>query len=347
MTPLVSISTATRNYARYLPATIESVRAQTFADWEMIIVDDGSTDATPALMQTYLADRRIRYYRADKLGQTRAKNLGIAFGRGEFVAFLDADDVWEPTKLEKQLAVFREDSRRSLRERPAHGMTEDEPENKLPACSPTPNFRGAKVDTPELGVVFSRRSLIDGDGKPKLAPRTPTPPRGRVLPELFVQNFVCFSSALVRRSVLAHVGRLEPKWDLAIDFDLWLRVARHYAFDYIDEELVKYRTGHGNLSKRLLDRVNIAFSIMYRAQRDGIAAGVPRAVLAEAHASTCRTLGYVLRKAEPREAARWYLRALSWPSGRLASVKGLAATMARWAMGNHAAGAPENASANR
>ncbi len=151
--------------------------------------------------------------------------------RGEFVAFLDADDAWEPTKLEKQLAVFR-----------------------------------AK---PEVGVVFCRRSLIDEQGN-AIPRRGSTPPlalpRGAVLPQMFVQNFVCFSSAVVRRDVFSHVGAFDPQWDLAIDYDLWLRVAKHHRFDYVDEELVKYRTGHGNLSKKLADRVDTALSIMHRAE---------------------------------------------------------------------------------
>src|SRR5204862_4856750 len=137
-----------------------------------------------------------------------------------------ADDVWKPTKLEKQLAVFRE--------------------------------------RPDLGVVFCRRSLIDETGNALPPIPSPPPPRGRVLTEMFVQNFVCFSSVVVRREVFAHVGRFDPAWDLAIDYDLWLRVARHHAFDYVDEALVLYRTGRGKLSKRPSDRVATALSIMHR-----------------------------------------------------------------------------------
>ncbi|HVL11021.1 MAG TPA: glycosyltransferase, partial [Gemmata sp.] len=242
--------------------------------------------------------------------QPRAKNLGIGLSRGEFVAFLDADDVWESTKLEQQLAIFR--------------------------------------NNPGVGVVFCRRSLIDEQGHPIAAKPAAPPPRGRVLSRMFVQNFVCFSSAVVRRAVFAHVGRFDPQWDLAIDFDLWLRVARHHGFDFVDEELVKYRTGHGNLSKKLLDRVDTATSIMDRAYaRYGVADEVPREVVAEGYASTCRTMGYILRASEPREAARWYLRALRWPAGRLASAKGLAASLLRLASGRRSAGSPENATANR
>jgi glycosyltransferase involved in cell wall biosynthesis len=301
---------AAKNYARFLPVAVESVVAQSFADWELLIIDDGSTDATPTAARPFLADARVRYFRADKLGQPRAKNLGIGLSRGEFVAFLDADDAWESTKLEKQLALFR--------------------------------------NNPDVGVVFCRRSLIDEKGNPIAAKPTPKPPRGRVLPAMFVQNFVCFSSAVVRREVFSHVGRFDTQWDLAIDFDLWLRVAGHHGFDFVDEALVKYRTGHGNLSKKLLDRVDTAMSIMYRAiARHGVGDKVPGEVVAEGYASTCRTMGYVLRESEPREAARWYLRALAWPAGRVASAKGLVASVLRMLIGKRTASSPENATANK
>jgi hypothetical protein len=163
-----------------------------------------------------------------------------------------------------------------------------------------------------------------------------------------VQNFVCFSSAVVRREVFSHVGAFDPQWDLAIDYDLWLRVAKHHSFDFVNEELVKYRTGHGNLSKKLADRVDTALSIMHRAQaRHGIADEVPSERIAEAYASTYRTLAYVLRESEPTTAARWYLRALRWPAGRVASAKGLIAAMLRLVGGRRSAGSAENATENR
>ena len=136
--PTVSVVMAAKNYAAFLPEAIDSLLAQTFPDWELVIVDDGSTDATPAVVRPYLADSRIRYFRSDVLGQSRAKNLGIGFSRGEFIAFLDADDAWFPTKLAEQVELLR--------------------------ASPT------------VGVTYTQRELIDETGR-SLGFRHNTEPR--------------------------------------------------------------------------------------------------------------------------------------------------------------------------
>jgi len=306
--PEASVVMAAKNYARFLPAAVESVLAQTVADWELVIIDDGSTDETPAAVGPFLADRRVRYVRSDRLGQSRAKNLGVGLSRGKVIAFLDADDVWKPTKLEKQLALLR-----------------------------------AK---PEVGVAFCLRELIDESGAviPQRG-RPSSPPAGFVLDHIFVQNFVCFSSVAVRREVFDRVGGFDPHLDLSIDYDLWLRAARHYPFDYVPEELVLYRTGHGNLSRKLSDRIATAFSIMHRCVHRRSVRVRPAAV-AEGYASTARGMGWLLRGAEPVTSARWYLRALRYPSGRSQTLKGLAGVAAGWARGKRAVVTPENASEN-
>jgi glycosyltransferase involved in cell wall biosynthesis len=308
MLPAVSIVMAAKNYARFLPTAVESAIAQTVTDWELLIVDDGSTDATPAAVRPFLADKRIRYFRSDRLGQPRAKNLGAGLARAEVIAYLDADDAWLPTKLEKQLALL-----------------------------------AAK---PEVGVCFCRRHLIDEAGNQRPA-NDPVFPRGQVLAPMFIRNFVCFSSAVVRRSVLDRVGGFDPQWDLAIDYDLWLRAARHTEFDCVDEELVLYRTGHGNLSKKLSDRVATAVSIMARhTDRLGLNQELPKDVVAEGFASTCRTMAYVMRDSEPLTAAQWYLKAIAWPGRRWLAAKGLAASGVMWARGKREPGSAENATAN-
>src|SRR4051812_24472999 len=101
---LVSIIIPTYNRAAYLGAAIASVRAQTFADWELIVVDDGSTDETAAMLDE-LSDPRIRVLRIGHSGsESITRNAGLRLAEGEWVAFLDSDDLWVPEKLERQLA---------------------------------------------------------------------------------------------------------------------------------------------------------------------------------------------------------------------------------------------------
>jgi glycosyltransferase involved in cell wall biosynthesis len=286
VTPAVSIVMATRNYGRFLRTAIDSVVAQTFGDWELIVVDDGSTDETPEILNAYRDDARIRPHRTDGLGQPRAKNLGIQLARGPLIAFLDGDDAWLPDKLERQLPLF---------ERPA------------------------------VGVVYSRRILMDEAGANRDGSTTPPLVRGWVYDSLLVQNCVCYSSCVVRRGVFESVGLFDPNLPLAIDYDLWLRVARHYEFDYADAPLVRYRTGHANLSTRLTERIGTVFRIMRRSlvERDNAPHTAPEAIR-EAHGSTCRTMAYAVRTRSRLEAARWYLRAARHDGRWRATLRSLA-----------------------
>jgi glycosyltransferase involved in cell wall biosynthesis len=273
-------------------AAVGSVLNQTFTDLELIVIDDGSTDDTPEVVRPFLSDPRVRYLRTDGLGQPRAKNLGVLQARGPLVAFLDGDDEWLPAKLERQLPLFAD---------------------------------------PAVGVVYARRTLVDADGRD-----LPTPAglliRGRVYDDLLVRNPVCFSSVVVRRSVFESVGIFDPTLPLAIDYDLWLRAARHFAFDYVDESLVRYRTGHVNLSSRITERIAAVLTILRRSLiRRSNMETADAAAQAEAWGSTCRTMGYVLRGAKPLTAAGWYVRAARHDRRWGATAKAIAGGFWRWA----------------
>jgi glycosyltransferase involved in cell wall biosynthesis len=289
-TPAVSVVIATRNYGRYLAGAIRSVLDQTWRDFEIVVIDDGSTDDTPAVVQPFLADSRVHYQRTDGLGQSRAKNLGIRLCRAPLIAFLDGDDEWLPQKLERQLPLF---------------------------------------DDLTIGVVYSRRVLIDEIGRECATPQAAVV-RGRIYNDLLAANPVCFSSVVVRRTVFETVGMLDPCLQLAIDYDLWLRVSRHFDFDYIDEPLVRYRTGHANLSSRIVDRLQTVLAILRRSlvrrRNDEIAD--PKAV-AEAWGSTCRTMGFVLREKEMIEATKWYLQAARHDRRSRASARAILSGLVR------------------
>jgi len=113
MQPEVSILMPNFNGEKFLAAAIESVRAQTFANWELLVIDDGSTDSSPAIMQSYAQiDPRIRCLRTTfpkvARGPAAARNSGIEVAKGRFIAFLDCDDLWLPSKLERQLGFMKE-----------------------------------------------------------------------------------------------------------------------------------------------------------------------------------------------------------------------------------------------
>jgi glycosyltransferase involved in cell wall biosynthesis len=309
-TPLVSVVMAAKNYGRFIAQAIDSVLEQTHTDWELLIIDDGSSDHTARVVEPYLIDKRIRYVPSDTLGQPRAKNLGYRLSRGQYIAYLDADDAWAPTKLQKQLHRFERN--------------------------------------PVLGVVASDRLLMDDQGNTRPAPASPPMPYGDILTQVFLKNRLCFSSVMIRREVFEHLGAFDPQLDVAIDYDLWLRVAAHYGFDNVNEPLVLYRTGHGNLSGKLADRVTTALGIMHRALfRRGLANRIPKAAIAEGHSSTCLAVAYVLRTTEPWRAIRWYGRALAWGGRRMEAVRGLLVSARHALFTTRTVGVPENHSANR
>ncbi len=106
---LVSIVTPSFNTANFIGKTIESVLAQTYQKWEMIIVDDGSSDNTDNVVKPYLTDRRIRYLKnPENCGAAISRNTALREAKGHWIAFLDSDDIWEPTKLEKQIRFMSE-----------------------------------------------------------------------------------------------------------------------------------------------------------------------------------------------------------------------------------------------
>jgi glycosyltransferase involved in cell wall biosynthesis len=273
MTPAVSVVVASYNYGRFLAGALDSALGQTLRDLEVIVVDDGSTDETAEVVKPYLSDPRVRYQRTDHVGQSAAKNTGIRMARARLIAFLDADDLWLPEKLEKQLTLLSAE--------------------------------------PTLGVIYSRRLLIDEQGR-ALEYDQPVLHRGRVMDAMFRANFVCFSSALVHRRVLKHVGLFDESLTLAIDYDLWLRVAARYRFDYVDEPLVKYRTGHANLSQRTEERLTAVFGIMRRfADSAEGRRCLGASVVAESEAETCYHLALATRRRSRLAALTWYVRCLS------------------------------------
>ncbi len=224
--PTVSVVIATYNYGRFLTEAIESVLAQSYKDYEIVAIDDGSSDNTRRVVEPYLALPNFFCHHLKKnIGQPRAKNLAIRQSRGEFIAFLDGDDVWLPEKLEKQIRLFERSK--------------------------------------DVGVVYSDFVWFRGD---RDLPELGHPPyaRGCVTRNLILDNIVPFSSSVVRRECFAKNGMFDESIPVAIDYDLWLRLSLNWAFDYVPEKLVRIRVGHTRLSSRSEERMKIARRITQR-----------------------------------------------------------------------------------
>ena len=208
--PKVSVVIPAYNAMTYLPDTLNSVLQQTFRDFEVLIIDDGSTDYIQTWVAQNVTDPRIRLIAQANQGLSAARNIGIANAQGEYVAFLDADDLWESTKLEKQVHYLN---------------------NNL-----------------AVGLVYNWISIIDAKGKPTGRVWSGNI-EGNVLVELLQRNIIDCPSVLVRRKCFEDVGMFDPTLRSVEDWDMWIRIATRYPFAVTKEPLVYYRQHASNMSK--------------------------------------------------------------------------------------------------
>lgn len=277
-TPRLSVVISSYNYGKYLKGCIDSVLQQTWNDFEIIIVNDGSTDNTDSIVEPFLSDDRIHYVKQKNAGQANAKNTGIRNAKGDLIAFIDADDLWEADKLEKQIVLFKD---------------------------------------PQVGVVYSTARYIDEDGNAlpfEHASKYLTPRSGKVTDYLFFDNFIPFSSSIVRKECFERLGMFDEHLSMGIDWDLWLRISIHYKFDYVDETLLVYRVGHpGQMSKNLEMRHKCSDTIIKR-----FIAANPNELnfiqIRKMWQYTYMNRGYYYRYVDLKQSSRYYLRALlQWP----------------------------------
>ena len=275
------------NYGHYLEGCLRSVLDQTYGDYEIIVIDDGSTDSTPEVMKAFSGLSNLRYIRQENFGQAKAKNRGIKSARGRYVAFLDADDRWERDKLERQVRLF---------------------------------------ENPAVGVVYSLARLIDDEGAPLdlhysgeyLKPRS-----GKVSRWLFLDNFVWFSSSVVRRECFEKHGIFDESLKMGIDWDLWLRISTQCEFDFVDEPLLLYRMGHsGQMSKNVEIRQQCSDRIM-----ENFLKKYPGAVNAETvregqFITFCNRANYY-RRIDKKKSFDYFFRALKMKPFNRDAYKGL------------------------
>lgn len=211
--PLISIIIPSYNYARYLSQAIDSALGQTYPKIEVIVVDNTSADNSIEVLQSY--GDRVRWFQQPNQGVSGSRNRGIKESRGELIAFMDADDVWLPEKLARQMEM---------------------------------------LSNPRVGMVYCGLQYIDADGKPleknlsglrgqvlkSLALLQPpgVPATG--------------SAALIRRECFDKVGLFDRELSISADWDMWRRIACHYEIEIVREPLVLYRQ-HGSAMHLKID----------------------------------------------------------------------------------------------
>jgi len=203
------------NAAKYLPAAIESVLAQTFEDWQIVLVDDGSTDNTSEVIAPYLQSHgaKIRYIRQQNRGLPAARNAGILASNSELLALLDADDVWLPCRLQESVEM--------MAERPAAGLsyglvTHIDPDN----C---------------IGSTWEGNAGKDA--------------QGHIAPQIYMRtiNLPC-PTVTFRRTCVDQVGLFDETMRATEDRDLWLRIALRYEAAFIPKVLAYYRVSASSMS---------------------------------------------------------------------------------------------------
>lgn len=199
---MISIVMPAYNAAKTIRDSIESIQAQTFKDWELIVIDDGSKDCTADILREMAAaDERIHFLQNEKnSGASYTRNRAVELAAGEWIAFLDSDDLWRPEKLEKQLALAE-----------AH---------------------------PDMVICYTASSFIDDDGEP-YGYVMPAIER-MTYKKLLRKNLMSCSSVMIRSSVMKGVKM--PSDKMHEDYFVWLTVVREYGVAYgINEPLLVYR----------------------------------------------------------------------------------------------------------
>jgi glycosyltransferase involved in cell wall biosynthesis len=230
--PEVSVIIPAYNAELTILETIQSVQQQTFDDFELIIINDGSKDKTLELIQA-IQDKRLKVFCYENGGLPVARNRGIAHATGKFIAFLDADDLWATDKLELQLAALKQN--------------------------------------PEAGVAYSWTYFMDVDKQGNRLSLLPSPQysfQDNVYERLLVSDFIhSGSNTLICREAIDSAGEFDPTLKSCEDWDYWLRLAAKWHFVVVPKYQVLYRRTLGAMSSKVEVMKEAALIAMDKAYR--------------------------------------------------------------------------------
>ena len=211
----------TFNRAAFLPRAISSVLAQKGVEFELIIVDDGSTDNTPALLESFVAQQKIRPFWQANQGPSSARNLGIQEAKGEWIAFLDSDDEWMPGKLKAQLEFFRKN-----------------PDHLLCQTEEIWIRNGKRVNPMKMHQKYG----------------------GWIFEKCLPLCVVSPSAVMMHRKLFDEIGLFDESLPACEDYDLWLRIAARHPIGLIEKPYILKYGGHADQRSRefpAMDRFRI------------------------------------------------------------------------------------------
>ncbi len=223
---LVSVVVLTFNRKNMLKETIDSILSQTFKDFELIIVDNCSTDGTEDFVLSY-KDPRIKYFKNPNNGIIAVNlNYGIAKAQGKYIALCDDDDLWLPTKLEKQIDILNKEN--------------------------------------DIGMVCTNGITFNELGKEDIHITKKRNSNYISQKETLMKNIIIQSSAIIRKDILEEFGFFDvsPEYFTAEEFELWLKIMSKYNVYLIEEPLVKYRTHSGVFRSKGIKHLNICKKIV-------------------------------------------------------------------------------------
>jgi glycosyltransferase involved in cell wall biosynthesis len=214
--PIVSINLCCYNSERYLRETLQSIIGQTYKDWELVIVNDGSSDSTEAIIHEYQnKGYPIIYQYQDNKGLGASRNEALKLSRGDYIAFIDHDDIWLPEKLEKQIPLFEK--------------------------------------SPKYGIVICDTIFFNNNGDIKQLYAKKKPPTGYVFRQLMLRYFISLETVVIQREALDSLDEwFDVRFNMVEEADFLIRIAYKWEVGYVDEPLAKWRmhSASGTFSKK-------------------------------------------------------------------------------------------------
>jgi glycosyltransferase involved in cell wall biosynthesis len=283
--PRISIVIPAHNCETTITKTIDSVLKQSFTDFELIVIDDGSQDKTLEVVSK-INDPRIKVLSYPKAGANVSRNRGLALAQGNFISFLDADDIWSPDKLASQIQALENDS-------------------------------NAKV-------AYSWTDYIDDNDKFLLA-GTHITANAEVYEQLLITNFLeSGSNPLICKETILTLGGFDESLTAAQDWDMWLRLANKYNFVCIPQSQILYRIRANSLSSNLARQEKVCLDVLKKAYqiRPNTSKQLINLSLAKLYNYlTCRALYQPHNRQKGLLAASFLLKNLIYDSSRLKKLK--------------------------